>query len=155
MKDVPGSVLGQQAEESPVTFHRSNAKKAKRKSKNNTTTSNCDVHEGGQIVSKGTADNRKSKNKSEYQRRQSLSGAGTLWKSGVRRSTRIRSRPLEYWRGERFLYGRIHNSLATVIGIKYSSPLPARSKRDEVPKLKVQSYVDEQYSHLVEFAALH
>lgn len=155
VKDVPGSVLGQQAEESPVTFHRSNAKKAKRKSKNNTTTSNCDVHEGGKIVSKGTADNRKSKNKSEYQRRQSLSGAGTLWKSGVRRSTRIRSRPLEYWRGERFLYGRIHNSLATVIGIKYSSPLPARSKRDEVPKLKVQSYVDEQYSHLVEFAALH
>jgi hypothetical protein len=45
--------------------------------------------------------------------------------------------------------------LATVIGIKYSSPLPVGTKRDEVPKLKVQSYVDEQYSHLVELAGLH
>lgn len=37
-------------------------------------------------------------------------GAGLLWKSGVRRSTRIRTRPLEYWKGERLLYGRIHES---------------------------------------------
>lgn len=153
--DVPGSALGEQVEESPVAFHKRNAKKIKRQYKNNATTSNCDVHEGDQIVPKGIEDNRKNKKKSEYQRRQSLAGAGTLWKSGVRRSTRIKSRPLEYWRGERFLYGRIHSSLATVIGIKYSSPLPERSKKDQVPKLKVQSFVDEQYSHLVEFAALH
>lgn len=155
VNDAPGSARGQQVEESPVAFHKRNAKKIKRQSKNNATTSNCDVHEGDQIVSKGIEDNRKNKKKSDYQRRQSLAGAGTLWKSGVRRSTRIRSRPLEYWRGERFLYGRIHSSLATVIGIKYSSPLPARPTNDQVPKLKVQSFVDEQYSHLVEFAALH
>jgi len=36
--------------------------------------------------------------------------SGTSWETGVRRSTRIRSRPLEYWKGERFLYGRIHGS---------------------------------------------
>lgn len=36
--------------------------------------------------------------------------SGTSWESGVRRSTRIRSRPLEYWKGERFLYGRVHES---------------------------------------------
>ena len=35
---------------------------------------------------------------------------GTSWESGTRRSTRIKSRPLEYWRGERFLYGRVNNS---------------------------------------------
>lgn len=151
VNDVPG----QQVEESPVRFHKRNAKKTKRQSKNNATTSNCDVHEGGQVVSNGIEDIKKNKKKSEYQRRQSLAGAGTLWKNGVRQSTRIRSRPLEYWRGERFLYGRIHSSLATVIGIKYSSPLPVGTKRDEVPKLKVQSYVDEQYSHLVELAGLH
>jgi hypothetical protein len=36
--------------------------------------------------------------------------SGTSWETGLRRSTRIRSRPLEYWKGERFLYGRIHGS---------------------------------------------
>lgn len=29
----------------------------------------------------------------------------TEWENGVRQSTRIKSRPPEYWRGERFLYG--------------------------------------------------
>lgn len=37
-------------------------------------------------------------------------GAGTTWNGGVRRSTRIKSRPLEYWCGERFIYGRVHDS---------------------------------------------
>nr|CAD1832839.1 unnamed protein product [Ananas comosus var. bracteatus] len=84
-------------------------------------------------------------------RRQSLADAGLLWKSGVRRSTRVRSRPLEYWRGERFLYGRIHNSLATVIGIKSFSP----DKDGKEPVLKVKSFVSDQYADLVERAALH
>ncbi|KAK8969319.1 hypothetical protein KSP40_PGU017597 [Platanthera guangdongensis] len=43
-------------------------------------------------------------------RRKSLEGAGTEWKTGVRRSTRIRMKPLQYWCGERFLYGRVHDS---------------------------------------------
>lgn len=63
----------------------------------------------------------------------------------------MRSRPLEYWKGERFLYGRIHESLATVIGIKYESPGGAAGKRT----LKVKSFVSEEYKDLVELAALH
>ncbi|XP_021906637.1 centromere protein C isoform X1 [Carica papaya] len=86
-------------------------------------------------------------------RRQSLAGAGTSWESGVRRSTRIRSRPLEYWKGERFLYGRIHESLATVIGIKYESP--TTSKAAGKPNLKVKSFVSDKYKDLVELTALH
>ncbi|XP_058111699.1 centromere protein C isoform X2 [Magnolia sinica] len=83
--------------------------------------------------------------------RQSLAGAGTKFEAGVRRSTRIRSRPLEHWRGERLLYGRIHDSLPTVIGVKYSSP--GKVERESV--LKVKSFVSEEYADLVELAALH
>ncbi|KAK2651394.1 hypothetical protein Ddye_011250 [Dipteronia dyeriana] len=82
-------------------------------------------------------------------RRQSLAGFGTSWESGTRRSTRIKSRPLEYWRGERFLYGRVNNSLATVIGIKYESP----GKENGKPGLKVKSFVSDQYQDLIEQAA--
>ncbi|KAK4252819.1 hypothetical protein QN277_010966 [Acacia crassicarpa] len=42
---------------------------------------------------------REQKNK-RLSRRQSVAAAGTSWKSGVRRSTRIKTRPLEYWKGE-------------------------------------------------------
>ncbi|MCO5559961.1 hypothetical protein L7F22_013565 [Adiantum nelumboides] len=88
-------------------------------------------------------------------RRNSLEGAGTSWEEGHRRSTRIKSRPLEWWRGERFLLGRVHKSLATVIGIKYSSPPPYWSKRGtRPPKFKVESYVAEEYAKYVQFAAL-
>lgn len=82
-------------------------------------------------------------------RRQSLAASGTSWESGVRRSTRIRSRPLEYWKGERFLYGRVHESLTTVIGIKYESPGNADGK----PGIKVKSFVSDKYKDLVELAA--
>ncbi|KAK4590541.1 hypothetical protein RGQ29_020909 [Quercus rubra] len=82
--------------------------------------------------------------------RKSLAGAGLLWEHGVRRSTRIRTRPLEYWKGERLLYGRIHQSLTTVIGLKYVSP----SKEDGQPALKVKSFVSDEYKELVELAAL-
>ncbi|WOL10798.1 hypothetical protein Cni_G19557 [Canna indica] len=81
-------------------------------------------------------------------KRQSLAGVGMEWKSGLRRSTRIKHRPLEYWRGERLLYGRIHDSLATVIGVKYASP-----GKDDV--LTVKSYVSDQFADLVTQAALH
>ncbi|KAK3219694.1 hypothetical protein Dsin_013664 [Dipteronia sinensis] len=90
--------------------------------------------------------NRKRK---EVSRRQSLAGFGTSWESGTRRSTRIKSRPLEYWRGERFLYGRVNNSLATVIGIKYESP----GKENGKPGLKVKSFLSDQYQYLIEQAA--
>jgi len=84
--------------------------------------------------------------------RKSLAAAGTKIEGGVRRSTRIKSRPLEYWRGERFLYGRIHESLTTVIGIKYASP--GEGKRDSRAS-KVKSFVSDEYKKLVDFAALH
>ncbi|KAL3610586.1 hypothetical protein D5086_001606 [Populus alba] len=95
-----------------------------------------------------TAKGRKNRSLS---RRQSLAASGTSWETGVRRSTRIKSRPLEYWKGERFLYGRIHGSLATVIGIKYESPQNDKGK----PALKVKSFVSDEYKNLVELAALH
>ncbi len=37
------------------------------------------------------------------------SDAGTKWQDGQRVSTRIKSKPLEWWRGERMLYGRVHS----------------------------------------------
>ncbi|GAB2269438.1 hypothetical protein Dimus_004356 [Dionaea muscipula] len=85
----------------------------------------------------------------EHDGRKSLAAAGTKWESGVRRSTRIKTRPLKYWKGERFLYGRIHNTMVTVIGLKYFSP----SKDGGQPK--VASYVPDEYKDLVELAALH
>ncbi|KAM7254086.1 hypothetical protein ACFE04_031768 [Oxalis oulophora] len=89
--------------------------------------------------------------KKEQPRRQSLAASGTSWENGARRSTRIKSRPLEYWKGERFLYGRIHQSLPTVIGIKYESP----TNKDAKSMFKVKSYVPEDYKELVDLAALH
>ncbi|GLJ31750.1 hypothetical protein SUGI_0638640 [Cryptomeria japonica] len=156
-KDALGSASGKQIEEAPVALRKKNVKKsgAKRQSKNNSKVSGCDAHEKDTVISNEIVAIKRKNKKSDYQRRQSLAGAGTLWKSGVRRSTRIRSRPLEFWRGERFLYGRIHNTLATVIGIKYTSPSQEHEKRRDGPNFKVKSYVDDQYSHLVEFAASH
>ncbi|KAK9102134.1 hypothetical protein Sjap_019388 [Stephania japonica] len=87
----------------------------------------------------------------EVPSRKSLAGAGTMWESGIRRSTRVRMRPLEYWKGERFLYGRVHETLLTVIGCKYESPSSATGK----PKLKVKSFVSDNFKELVEKAALH
>ncbi|KAK9923283.1 hypothetical protein M0R45_031711 [Rubus argutus] len=87
----------------------------------------------------------------EVSKRQSLAGHGTSWKSGVRRSTRIRTRPLEYWKGERLLYGRIHDSLPTVIGMKYASP----GKGEGKASLKVKSFVSEEHKVLVDLVSLH
>ncbi|XP_026408450.1 centromere protein C-like isoform X1 [Papaver somniferum] len=94
------------------------------------------------------------RNKREKQitRRKSLAGAGTKWESGVRRSTRHRVRPLEFWKGERLLYGRVHESLLTVIGVKYESPPKSKTEK---PTFRVESYVSDEYKELVENAALH
>ncbi|KAJ1404076.1 hypothetical protein SESBI_26813 [Sesbania bispinosa] len=82
--------------------------------------------------------------------RQSLAAAGTSWNSGLRRSTRIRTRPLEYWKGERPVYARVHESLATVIGVKCMSP-----GSDGKPTMKVKSYVSDKYKELLEIASLY
>ncbi|KAL5729401.1 hypothetical protein ACHQM5_002364 [Ranunculus cassubicifolius] len=77
----------------------------------------------------------------QVSRRKSLIGAGTEWKAGVRRSTRMRMKPLEYWKGERLIYGRVHESLVTVIGCeKCGSPCGNNGG----PKLKVFNYKDLQ-----------
>ncbi|CAL0332374.1 unnamed protein product [Lupinus luteus] len=83
-------------------------------------------------------------------RRKSLAAAGTSWNTGLRRSTRNRTRPLEYWKGERAVYGRIHDSLVTVIGVKCMSP-----GTDGKPTMKVKSYVSDKYKELLEFSSLH
>ncbi|GFR49508.1 hypothetical protein Agub_g11548 [Astrephomene gubernaculifera] len=57
--------------------------------------------------------------------RKSLAGAGLVVDDvGVRRSTRNRVRPLEYWRGEVKSYGRDHKSLITVKSIHMRTPEP-------------------------------
>ncbi|KAL8139418.1 hypothetical protein V2J09_005439 [Rumex salicifolius] len=87
----------------------------------------------------------------ELSRRKSLAACGTQWEDGLRRSTRIRTRPLEFWKGERQLYGRIHEALVTVVGTKYFSP----TKEAGQASLKVKSYVSDEYKEMVEWAALH
>ncbi|KAK4252833.1 hypothetical protein QN277_010978 [Acacia crassicarpa] len=95
-----------------------------------------------------TYSRREQKNKS-LSRRQSLAAAGTSWKSGVRRSTRIKTRPLEYWKGERLVYARIQESLATVIGVKYMSP----GTTDGKPTMKLKSYVSDEHRELLAMAS--
>ncbi|KAF7136415.1 hypothetical protein RHSIM_Rhsim08G0218700 [Rhododendron simsii] len=88
--------------------------------------------------------------------RKSLAGCGTSWEAGVRRSKRIKMRPLEYWKGERFLYGRIHESSSSlglkVIGVKYVSPGKETGGK---PSIKVKSFVSDEFKELVDLAALH
>ncbi|XP_020208454.1 centromere protein C [Cajanus cajan] len=83
-------------------------------------------------------------------KRQSLAAACTSWTSGLRRSSRMRTRPLEYWKGERPVYGRVHESLVTVIGVKCMSP-----GSDGKPIMKVKSYVSDEHKELLELASLH
>ncbi|KAK7399660.1 hypothetical protein VNO78_10847 [Psophocarpus tetragonolobus] len=86
----------------------------------------------------------------ELSKGKSLAAAGTSWTSGLRRSTRNRTRPLEYWKGERQVYGRIHESLVTVIGVKCMSP-----GSDGKPIMKAKSYVSDEHKELFELASLY
>ena len=63
--------------------------------------------------------------RAEMERRKSLALAGLqATEGGVRRSTRQRSKPLEYWRGETKVYQRLHNSLPTVTQIERRTANP-------------------------------
>ena len=63
--------------------------------------------------------------RAEMERRKSLALAGLQpVEGGVRRSTRQRSKPLEYWRGETKVYQRVHNSLPTVTQIERRTANP-------------------------------
>uniref|UniRef100_A0A7N0RDT3 Centromere protein C n=1 Tax=Kalanchoe fedtschenkoi TaxID=63787 RepID=A0A7N0RDT3_KALFE len=85
----------------------------------------------------------------------SIAAAGTSLQSGVRRSTRLKTRPLEFWRGERFLYGRLEpdSTSPTLIGVKmYATP----ARQDSEAALQVVPCVDgERYRELIDLAALH
>ncbi|KAH9298989.1 hypothetical protein KI387_030671, partial [Taxus chinensis] len=85
-----------------------NKKKSKRRKTVNSSTSNRRILEKNEfaICIDSKARIKKLLNCEDWQ---CLQDAGTSWKNGVRRSSRIRSRPLEFWRGERFLYGRVLN----------------------------------------------
>ncbi|XP_060205678.1 centromere protein C [Lycium barbarum] len=78
--------------------------------------------------------------------RPSIADAGTSFESGVRRSKRTKTRPLQYWKGERLLYGRVNESLK-LVGLKYISPGKG--------SIKVKSYIPDDYKDLVELAARH
>ncbi|GAA0160541.1 hypothetical protein LIER_17075 [Lithospermum erythrorhizon] len=67
-------------------------------------------------------------------KRQSILAGGTTFESGVRRSKRIKTRPLEYWKGERLLYAWVNGSLK-LTGMQYISP----SKDNGI--LKVKSFI--------------
>ncbi|KAL1565092.1 centromere protein C-like [Salvia divinorum] len=78
-----------------------------------------------------------------------VADAGTSFETGVRRSKRIRMRPLEYWKGERFLYGRVEDSLK-LIGLKYISPGKGNDS------LKVKPFIlSDEYKDLLDLAARH
>ena len=63
--------------------------------------------------------------RAEMERRKSLALAGLQANErGLRRSTRQRSKPLEYWRGETKVYQRVHSSLPTVTQIERRSANP-------------------------------
>ncbi|XP_042049476.1 centromere protein C-like isoform X2 [Salvia splendens] len=83
--------------------------------------------------------------------KKSIADGGTSFETGVRRSKRVRTRPLEYWKGERFLYERVEDSLK-LIGLKYISP----GKGNE--NLKVKPYIlseKVEYKELLDLAARH
>ncbi|GAQ86469.1 hypothetical protein KFL_002910070 [Klebsormidium nitens] len=56
--------------------------------------------------------------------RTSLADAGLRTEHGVRRTTRARIRPLEFWRNETVVYERSHNSLPTIARVVTLSPDP-------------------------------
>ncbi|XP_017216610.1 uncharacterized protein LOC108194200 isoform X2 [Daucus carota subsp. sativus] len=111
-----------------------------------------DLKQRNKAPRKGSAKG-KSKATHEQKRRKAIprQKTGRCLESGIRHSKRIRTRPLAYWKGERFLYGRVHESLATVIGIKYMST----AEESGQPTFRVSSYVSDEHKELVELAAMH
>ncbi|CAH9063811.1 unnamed protein product [Cuscuta epithymum] len=76
--------------------------------------------------------------------RPSVADGGTMFEGGVRRSKRIKSRPLDFWKGEKLLFGRVNESVK-LIGVKYESPTSGN--------MKVKSYVSDKYKEVLELAA--
>ncbi|KMZ70165.1 hypothetical protein ZOSMA_1G01380 [Zostera marina] len=79
-------------------------------------------------------------------KQKSLAG-GTAFVSGVRRSTRMKFKPLEHWRGEKLLFGCVDEGLPTLLGVKCSTP-------DGGKKVKL-CVSDEQYTRFLPNAAFY
>ncbi|GAQ91353.1 hypothetical protein KFL_007710030 [Klebsormidium nitens] len=71
--------------------------------------------------------------------RKSLASAGLTIDHGVRRSTRARQRPLEWWRNESFDWERSHDSLPTISKVVLLSPDPIWPRNDGRKSVKLQS----------------
>ncbi|KAF6175248.1 hypothetical protein GIB67_030466 [Kingdonia uniflora] len=98
--------------------------------------------------SKQKAPTQAKRKRKEIPQRKSLAGAGTVLEAGVRKSTRHRVKPLDFAKGERFIYGRVHESLLTVIGVKYESPGKGFTVKSFAP-------VPDKYKKLFENSALY
>ncbi|CAI7838931.1 unnamed protein product [Closterium sp. NIES-53] len=66
----------------------------------------------------------KEKSRNLRNRRSSLAGGGLVWDGHIRKSTRPRMKPLEWWRLEVVTYGRPHQSLPTPVEVQVCSPEP-------------------------------
>ncbi|KAE9585857.1 hypothetical protein Lal_00010213 [Lupinus albus] len=156
MADLDFNLVNPQDQSSPAGFQASAKDKCTKKADDvpekclQEKPDNSLVPVNGQRKAKLRSQKQRQSESNKLSRRQSLAAAGTSWKSGLRRSTRNRTRPLEYWKGERMVYGRIHDSLTTVIGVKCMSP-----GTDGKPTMKVKSYVSDKYKELLELASLH
>ncbi|XP_078166843.1 uncharacterized protein LOC144561683 isoform X2 [Carex rostrata] len=62
---------------------------------------------------------------------------------GLRRSTRIRSRPLRHWMGERLLYARVDDKFPAAVGVKECSPATVGIR------VKVRSFMSDKHADLV------
>ena len=79
-----------------------------------------------------------------YKNRKSLAphGLRTNEDTGLRRSTRRKVKPLQYWRNEKVEYGRQHKSLPTIASIALRSPdefWPAPDKRKGKTKSRMEA----------------
>ncbi|KAL8226156.1 hypothetical protein R6Q57_018713 [Mikania cordata] len=119
-------------------------------SQHESVTPNCQSKEKEEHPKRSVNNRRKTRGSKidQKMKRRSLAGGGSCWTSGVRRSNRIKSKPLEYWKGERLLYARVHRSLPTVVGVKYMSPTGKAG-------FKVESFVADEFKDLVELISLH
>ncbi|GAQ81954.1 hypothetical protein KFL_000960050 [Klebsormidium nitens] len=62
--------------------------------------------------------------------RKSLAGAGLIFDKGVRRTTRVPLRPLEWWRNESYEWERAYDSLPTIARRNLLSPDPIWPRND-------------------------
>ncbi|KAL3840918.1 hypothetical protein ACJIZ3_025509 [Penstemon smallii] len=103
------------------------------------------------ILQRGKREAGENRIRKAHPMRKSIAEAGTSFEAGVRRSKRIKMRPLEFWKGERFLYGRMDNSLK-LIGVKYISPGKGDGDLTVKPYLSSES---SEFKELLQYVSRH